>query len=52
MDGFYFVFAGGTTRLPANISNKRRRIPSSESVIDCEHASVNDEVNMSSVREM
>jgi hypothetical protein len=42
------VESGGTTRFPANISNKRRRIPSSESVIDCEHASVNDEVNMSS----
>ncbi|CAH8278901.1 unnamed protein product [Arabidopsis lyrata] len=42
------VESGGTTRLPANISNKRRRVPSSEPVIDCEHAYVNDEVNMSS----
>ncbi|XP_010442308.1 PREDICTED: LON peptidase N-terminal domain and RING finger protein 3 [Camelina sativa] len=35
------VESGGTTRVPANLSNKRRRIPSSEPIIDCEHASVN-----------
>ncbi|EOA12593.1 hypothetical protein CARUB_v10027099mg [Capsella rubella] len=34
------VESGGTTRLPANTSNKRRRIPSNEPVIDCEHGSV------------
>ncbi|CAN8265636.1 unnamed protein product [Cochlearia groenlandica] len=42
------VESGCTTRLPANISNKRRRIPSNQPVIDCEQASVNVvEVNIS-----
>ncbi|XP_010482119.1 PREDICTED: LON peptidase N-terminal domain and RING finger protein 3 [Camelina sativa] len=35
------VESGGTTRVPANLSNKRRRIPSSEPIIDCEQASIN-----------
>uniref|UniRef100_A0A1J3GGN0 E3 ubiquitin-protein ligase RNF4 n=1 Tax=Noccaea caerulescens TaxID=107243 RepID=A0A1J3GGN0_NOCCA len=33
--------SGNTSRLPAYISNKRRRIPPNQPVIDCEHASVN-----------
>ncbi|KAF3590501.1 hypothetical protein DY000_02025646 [Brassica cretica] len=32
--------AGGTTRLPPNVSNKRRRIPPNQPVIDCEHVPV------------
>lgn len=44
------VNAGGITRLPANVSNKRRRVPSNQPVIDCEHAPVNVvELNMSPV---
>ncbi|KAL0737862.1 hypothetical protein Bca4012_014072 [Brassica carinata] len=35
------VESGGLTRLPANISNKRRRIPPNQPVIDCEHVPVN-----------
>ncbi|CAN7025530.1 hypothetical protein IGI04_024616 [Brassica rapa subsp. trilocularis] len=34
------VESGGTTRLPANVSNKRRRIPPNQPVIDCEHVPV------------
>ncbi|CAH8363099.1 unnamed protein product [Eruca vesicaria subsp. sativa] len=34
------VESGGLTRLPANISNKRRRIPPNQPVIDCEHVPV------------
>ncbi|VVB17763.1 unnamed protein product [Arabis nemorensis] len=42
------VESGGITRLPANVSNKRRRVPSNQPVIDCEHAPVNVvELNMS-----
>ncbi|KAJ0253920.1 putative RING zinc finger [Hirschfeldia incana] len=34
------VESGGLTRLPANVSNKRRRIPPNQPVIDCENVSV------------
>ncbi|CAA7058893.1 unnamed protein product [Microthlaspi erraticum] len=33
--------SGCTTRLPPYISNKRRRVPSNQPIIDCEHATVN-----------